>query len=61
MTKDEFEEMVKQALKDEGIFPPSVLDSHYGDNAEMTKGEIIEKTLREMGMLSISEEDPQFR
>ena len=38
MTKDEFEEMVKQALKDEGIFPPCVLNSHYGDNAEMTKG-----------------------
>jgi hypothetical protein len=60
MTEDEFEEMVKQALKDEGIFPPCVLDTHYDYNAEMSKVEIIEKTLREMGMRSISEADPDF-
>jgi hypothetical protein len=33
--------------------------SHYGDKAEKTRGEIIEKTLREMCMLSLSEQDPQ--
>ena len=34
-------------------------DSHYGDKAEMTRSEIIEKTLREMGTLSLSEQDAQ--
>jgi hypothetical protein len=45
MTKDE---LIEKALREQGIFPPSVLDSHYSDQPEMTKGEIIKKTLMEM-------------
>jgi hypothetical protein len=56
MTKDE---LIERALRQAGIFPPSVMDRHYGDRAEMTKGEIIVRTLDEMGMLSLSEHDAQ--
>ena len=31
-----------------GIFPPSVMDARYGDNAEMTKDQLIEKTIADM-------------
>ena len=48
MTTDE---VLKKLLREKNIYPPSVQDSHYGDNAEMTRGGIIEKTLKEMGML----------
>ena len=56
MTEDE---LIEKALREAGVFPPSVTDSHYGDKAIMTRGEIIEKTLREMGMLLPSEQDAQ--
>jgi hypothetical protein len=47
-------------LRAEGVFPPSVMDCHYADKTEMTKGEIILRSLEEMGMLSLSEQDPRF-
>lgn len=45
MTTDE---MLEKVLIEKNIFPPSVQDSQYSINAEMTKDEVIEKTLREM-------------
>ena len=56
MTKDE---SIGKTLREAGIFPPSVQDSHYGDKAKMTREEIIEKTLREMNLLSSSEDGSQ--
>jgi hypothetical protein len=53
MNKDE---SVEKTLREAGIFPPSVEDSHYGDKPEMTREEIIEKILREMSLYSSSEE-----
>ena len=47
MTPDE---VLKKLLKERGVYPPSVLDPHYSDTPEMTRDEIIDKTLREMGM-----------
>jgi hypothetical protein len=38
----------EKALVAKNIFPPSVLDSQYGERAEMTKEQVIEKTLAEM-------------
>ena len=32
-----------RALRGAGVFPPSVMDCHYADKPEMTKGEIILK------------------
>jgi hypothetical protein len=57
MTKDE---LIERALRQAGIFPPSVMDRHYGDKAEMTKAELIVKSLEEMDLLSFSERDPRF-
>ena len=57
MTEDEF---IEQALREAGLFPPSVTDSHYADKTEMTKAELIVKSLEEMDLLSISERDPRF-
>jgi hypothetical protein len=57
MTK---EELIERALREVGIFPPSVMDHHYGDKAEMTKAELIVKSLEEMDLLSFSERDPRF-
>ncbi|MBZ5669225.1 MAG: hypothetical protein LAO04_05800 [Acidobacteriia bacterium] len=57
MTK---EELIERALREAGVFPPSVLDRHYGDKAEMTKAELIVKSLEEMDLLSLSERDPRF-
>jgi len=54
------DEIIERALRQAGIFPPSVLDAHYGDKAEMRRAEIIVRTLEEMGLLSISEVDPRF-
>jgi hypothetical protein len=45
MTTDQ---IIEKALREEGIFPPSVLDSRYGEHAEMTKVQLIEKTLSDM-------------
>ena len=53
------EETIERTLREAGIFPPSVQDSHYGDNAEMTREEIIEKTLGEMSMSSSLEQGSQ--
>ena len=53
------DKILEKPPREHNIYPPSVQDSHYGDKAGMTRGEIIEKTLREMGMLSLSEQDPQ--
>ena len=44
-------EIVRKVLREKNLYPPSVQDSHYGDVAIMTRGEIIEKTLKEMGLL----------
>ena len=57
MTMDE---IIERALRQAGIFPPSVLDSHYGDRTELTKAEIILKSLEEMRLLSLSEHAPRF-
>ena len=57
MTMDE---IFERALREAGIFPRSVLDRHYGDMTELTKAEIIVKSLDEMGLLSPSEHDPLF-
>jgi len=54
MTKDG---LIENALREENIFPPSVMDRHYGDKVEMTKAEIIVRSLEEMGMLPLSEQD----
>jgi hypothetical protein len=48
MTTDE---IIEKLLGEEDIYPPSVLDCHYSDTPEMTRTGIIEKTLKEMGML----------
>ena len=52
--------LIQQALREAGVFPPSVTDSHYADRAEMTKAEIIVRSLEEMGLLPLSERDPRF-
>ncbi len=57
MTEDE---LIGQALREAGIFPPSVLDYHYGDKPELTKAELIVRCLEDMGMLSLYEQDPRF-
>jgi hypothetical protein len=56
MTK---EELIERALREAGVFPPSVLDCHYGDRQELTRAELIVKSLEEMGLLSLSEQDPR--
>jgi hypothetical protein len=57
MTKDE---IIERALREAGIFPPSVLDGNYGERQELTRAELIVRTLEEMGLLSLSEQDPRF-
>ena len=47
-------------MREEGVFPPSVMDCHYGDKVELTKAEIVLKSLEEMGLLPLSETDPRF-
>jgi len=54
MTKDE---IIEWALREAGIFPPSVLDCHYADRTELAKAELIVRSLEEMGLLSLSEND----
>jgi hypothetical protein len=56
MTKDE---SIEKTLREAGIFPPSVQDSHCGDKTEMTREKIIEKTRREMSLFSSSEQGSQ--
>jgi hypothetical protein len=56
MNKDEF---IEKVLREEGVFPPSVMDCHYADKTEMTKAELIVRSLEEMGLLSLSEQDAQ--
>jgi hypothetical protein len=50
---------IERTLRKTGIFPPSIQDSHYGDKAIMTREEIIEKTLRDMSLLSSVEQGSQ--
>lgn len=57
MTKDE---IIERALREAGVFPPSVMDRHYGDRQELTRAELIVRSLEEMGLLSLSEQDPRF-
>jgi hypothetical protein len=45
------DEVFEKLLRENNIYPPSVQDSHYYDTPELTRAEIILKTLREMGML----------
>ena len=56
MTK---EELIERALREAGIFPPSVTDSHYADKTEMTRAEIILRSLDEMGMFSLPAQEPE--
>ena len=56
MTEDE---RFEKALRAEGVFPPSVTDCHYADKTEMTKGEIILRSLDETGLLPLPEHDAQ--
>src|ERR1035441_10573728 len=55
MTEDE----LIRALRVAGVFPPSVMDCHYADKTEMTKGEIILRSLDETGLLPLPEHDAQ--
>jgi len=48
MSKDKILEWL---LWEKEIYPPSVLDSHYYDTPEMSRCEIVLKTLWEMGVL----------
>ena len=57
MTK---EELIERALREAGIFPPSVTNPHYADKTEMTRAEIILRTLDGMGMFSLSAQGPEF-
>ena len=57
MTK---EELIERALREVGVFPPSVMDRRYADKTEMTRAEIILRSLDEMGMLSLPAQDPEF-
>jgi hypothetical protein len=54
------DEIIERALRKAGIFPPSVMDRHYADRTEMSRAEIIVKSLDETGLLSLSEQDPLF-
>ena len=56
MTEDE---LIERALRAEGVFPPSVMDCHYADKTEMTRGEIILRSLEETGLLPLSEHAAQ--
>src|ERR1039457_2107986 len=56
MTEDE---LIERALRAEGVFPPSVMDCHYSDKTEMTRGEIILRSLDETGLLPLPEHDAQ--
>ncbi len=47
MTRDE---LFEKLLRENYIYPPCVQDNHYYDTPEMTRAEIILKTLREMRM-----------
>ena len=42
------DKLFERILIGHGIFPPSVMDPRYGDNAEMTKDQLIEKTVADM-------------
>jgi hypothetical protein len=48
-----------RALRGAGVFPPSVMDCPYADKPEMTKGEIILRSLEETGLLPLPEHDTQ--
>ena len=48
MTTDE---LFEKLLREKEIYPPSVQDSHYYDTPEMSRCEIVLKTLWEMGVL----------
>jgi hypothetical protein len=52
--------LIEKALREAGVFPPSVTDCHYGDRAEMTRAEIILRSLEEMGLLPLSERDARL-
>jgi hypothetical protein len=56
MTEDE---LIERALRAEGVFPPSVMDCHYSDKPEMTKAELILRSLDETGLLPLPEHDAQ--
>src|ERR1039458_9134088 len=53
------ENQLIRALREVGVFLPSVLDHHFGDKPEMTKGEIILRSLDETGLLPLPEHDAQ--
>jgi hypothetical protein len=54
------DELIERALREAGVFPPSVMDRHYADRTELTKAELIVRSLEEMGMFSLSAQDPEF-
>jgi hypothetical protein len=54
------DELIERAVREAGVFPHSVTDRHYGDRTELTESELIVRSLDEMGLLSLSENDPQF-
>ena len=43
------DKLFERLLINHNIFPPSVLDTQYGENAELTKIQVIEKTVADMG------------
>ena len=56
MTEDE---LIERALREANVLPRSVTDNHYGDKTEMTKAEIILRSLDDMGMLSLPAQEPE--
>ena len=50
---------VEKALRSEGVFPPSVMDPHYGSKAELTRTEIVLRSLEEAGLLPLEQQDSQ--
>lgn len=57
MTRDG---LVEKALREQGVFPPSVMDPHYGNKAEMTRTEIVLRSLEEMGLLPLPGQDARL-
>jgi len=54
------DKLIEKAPRGVGVFPRLVLDRHYVDKTEMSKAEIILRSLEEMSLLSLSERDLRF-
>lgn len=52
------DKLIEEFLIGKNIFVPSVLDTKYGDTTELTKRQVIEKTLVEMSRYCSSDTEP---